>query len=76
MDGYVIPPEGISTFQSHQPYFTSGFNLSEAEPSVCFPAMNLCIDNKTDMKKQDGLHILRNNYIAYVFFCFFVLKPL
>lgn len=68
MDGYVIPPEGISTFQTRRAYFSSGFDLSEAESRVCFPAMNLCIDNKTDMKKQDGLHRLRNNYIVYVFF--------
>lgn len=71
LDGLITPPEGVSTFQNAQrQFFASGFVRPKDEPHLRFPAINLCIDNKSDMNKQDEDHDLRENYIGYFVFCF------
>jgi hypothetical protein len=74
LDGFIDISKGVATFQNRRPFFASGIIRPKNEPRVRFPAMNLCIDNKIDMKKQDRDHDLRENYIAYVLFAFWYSK--
>lgn len=67
LDGLINPPVGVSTFQNRRPFFVSGFVRPMDEPAVRFPAMNLCIDYKTDMQSRDKDFYLREHYVAYVF---------